>query len=851
MIIFSICETTKLTLHLSHLPYRYVHGFRPASLGSRVYAPKCYPTYAARLHLRSRRNAYFLSNIKIVSCHAKLRLGYVIYPLILLAAAQNASPQFSRITRLGQPQEIAPIDRPDFSIKIPRPDAPARGDYLVISDTQEADGRVRHLRGHVTIELYNATLKGDSIDYDEDTSLFTAHGNVSYRNYLQNEIVYCDSLEYDSAAEKGTFHHVRGFLKTKIVARPGLLTSQEPFYFEGVSAEKFEDRYVLYDGFITDCVLPRPWWTMHSKKIDIIPDDRAIAHRVVYKLRSLPAFYFPYFHKSLKKEPRKSGFLAPNFAHSNRRGFMFATGYYVAINRSLDATYIFQDFSARGMAHHLDFRGKPTQTTDFNLIFYGVQDRGVTQNGYTTKAPGYSLLGTGKTSFGHGWTARASINYISSLAFRQQFTESFNEAIFAQTHSTASVQKTFDYYTFDVGFSRQENFEDATRGNSIVLRKMPEATFSGRDRQILSGSLPVWFSFESSYGLEYRRQPKPEGTQPPGFYQTNQFTTRATADPSVVTRFDFGQFHIVPSFTFHNAFYTQSFSSGRVDSVNLRRTAPEINIDFVMPTVARIFNRKTFLGDKLKHVIEPRANYRYVSGVKSFAQTLHFDPLDLLSGTNELQIGIINRVYAKRGDTVSEILTWELFQKRFFDPTFEGALIAGQRNAVLATLQLTPYSFLDGARAYSPIVSVLRMSPRPGLNLSWQADYDPKLQRFVNSTLSGDVRVKRYFVSVGSEQVRPNPLIAPPANLLRTTFGYGDPNRKGINAAFSMVYDYRQGQLNYGVGQVTYNTDCCGISFQVRRLDFGTRQGDNTYLVSFSVANIATVGNLKKQERLF
>jgi LPS-assembly protein len=285
--------------------------------------------------------------------------------------------------------------------------------------------------------------------------------------------------------------------------------------------------------------------------------------------------------------------------------------------------------------------------------------------------------------------------------------------------------------------------------------------------------------------------------------------------------------------------------------VNLGRSAPEISVDIVMPSIERIFTRKNFLGDKLKHVIEPRATYRYVTGVNAFNQTLRFDPVDLLSGTNEIQVGITNRLYAKRGDTINEVLTWELFQKRYFDPTFGGSIVPGQRNTLTSTLQLTPYSFLAGGRNYSPIVSILRLSPRPGFGLTWLADYDPQLHRFVNSTLAGDVRFKRYFVSVGSDQLRPNPLIAPPANQFRTTFGYGDPNRRGWNAAFSTVYDYRKKQLNYGVGQVTYNTDCCGISFQLRRFDFGTRQGDNTYLVSFSIANIATVGNLKKQERLF
>ena len=109
---------------------------------------------------------------------------------------------------------------------------------------------------------------------------------------------------------------------------------------------------------------------------------------------------------------------------------------------------------------------------------------------------------------------------------------------------------------------------------------------------------------------------------------------------------------------------------------------------------------------------------------------------------------------------------------------------------------------------------------------------------------------RRYFFSAGSDQVRPDPVISPPANQFRSTFGYGDPNRKGWNAAFNMVYDYRLARLDYGVAQATYNTDCCGVSFQIRRFDFGTRN-ENQYLVSFSIANIGTVGNLKKQERLF
>ncbi|MDP9169470.1 MAG: LPS assembly protein LptD, partial [Acidobacteriota bacterium] len=619
---------------------------------------------------------------------------------------------------LPAPPDAATVERPDFSVRVPRPDAPAKGAYSFESVDQESDNGVYHLRGKVVVELHTATFKADEADYDENTKIFKARGHVYYRDYEQNEIIYCDKAEYNTDTKTGTFEHPRGYSKTKVVARPGVLTTQQPFYFEGAWAEKVEEKFILHDGFITDCALPKPWWTLHSAVFDIIPDDRATTRHAMYHLRRWPVFYFPYFYKSLKKEPRKSGFLAPNFVHSSTRGYGVALGYYFAFSRSMDVTYVLQDFTVRGLAHHVDFRGKPTQKTDFNVIFDGVQDKGYKPDGGTLiKTPGYSITGGARTEFGDGWVARGSINYISSLAYRQQFSQSFNEAIFSETHAVASVEKNFGYYNFTTAASRTEEFETAIKNDSVVIRKLPEFDFTGRDRR-LAASLPVWLSFDSSAGFYNRREPRPEAN----FYETSQFSTRADFEPSLTAALHWGQFSLVPSFTMHETFYGQSFQNGAVSGNTLARNAPEANVDFIMPSIERIFNRKTFMGDKLKHVIEPRASYKYVSGIKRFADTLRFDPIDLLSDTSEVEVGLTNRLYAKKGDTVTEVLTWELFQKRFFDPTFGNALVPGQRNVLLSSIDHTGYSFFDGPRNYSPVVSILRGSPRPGINFTWEAD---------------------------------------------------------------------------------------------------------------------------------
>ncbi len=335
-----------------------------------------------------------------------------------------------------------------------------------------------------------------------------------------------------------------------------------------------------------------------------------------------------------------------------------------------------------------------------------------------------------------------------------------------------------------------------------------------------------------------------------GHFETNQFTPRGDLEPSLSSAFHWGDFSIVPSTTLHETFYGQEVVNGAVSSGALNRTAPEIDIAFILPPIERIFDHKTFLGDKLKHVIEPRIEYKYVTGVNDFSRTLLFDGLDILNDTSQLQLGVTNRLYAKKGDTVNEVLTWSFYQQRYFDPAFGGAVVPGARNIIADGLDLTGFSFLAGPRNYSPVVSIFRASPRPGLAFQWQADYDPLYHKLADSTFSAIVKYKKYSFSASDNFIKPPAIISSPANQISAQIGYGDPNRKGWNMALASVYDYRLHLQEYAIVQVTYNTDCCGFSAEYRRFNFGVRD-DTQYRVAFYIANICTFGNLKKQERLF
>ena len=817
--------------------------------------------YVRRLRIFERTIALHLGNILGRDCHDFLSIRCIVSIFLFLLCPFAASPQLSRPPQLPPPPPPPPTaSQPNVSVKTPRPNAPPPGIWEVRADKQETEGSEYHLRGKSEIEGTELLLTADEIDYNEDTCYAEARGNVHFQHFQRNEELRADKVEYDTCKETGKFYNVRGWTHAHIDARPGTLTTNSPLYFEGQWAEKLQDKYILHYGWVTNCKLPNPWWTLRGPKFDITPEEHAVAYRTTFRLRRFPLFYAPFFYKSLEKVPRRSGFLTPNIGNSSRRGKMIGVGYFWAINRSYDLTYRVQDFTQRGVAHHVDFRGKPRAGTDFDAVLYGVNDRGQDLgNGERRKEGGFNLYVTARSDIGRGFFARGDINYLSSLRFRQAFTESFNEAIFSEVHSVGFIAKQWSSFTFDTVFARLENFQSVAPHDSIVIRKLPELSFSSRDRQVWKYILPLWVSFQSTGGLLRRGEP--------GF-ETRNFVDRADFAPRVTTALRWKDFNLIPSFSVRETHYGERQELGRTVGNDINRTSREVTVDLITPAFERVFNRKSWLGDKLKHVIEPRASFRYISGVRSFDELIRFDENELLTNTKEAEISLTNRIYAKRGDAVSEIFSWQLRQRRYFDPTFGGTIVEGKPNVILSSVDITAFPFFNRPRRYSPVVSVFRANPKPGFGVEWRADYDPLRGGIVNSSLNADFRLAKYYLSMGHSQLRCQPLLptdvdvcqaANPdsskllntkANQFRGRVGFGDPNHRGWNAAFDAVYDYRLGIMQFATTQVTYNTDCCGISVQFRRFNFGTRN-ENQFRVAFAVANIGSFGTLKKQERLF
>ena len=102
-------------------------------------------------------------------------------------------PAGSAAAKAPDLSDEASIEKPDFSVRVTRPNAPKdKTDIPFRADDQvEDDHGVSHLKGNVVFEFPNATLKADTVDYDSKSGLATAAGNVYYRDYDHDEVMYC------------------------------------------------------------------------------------------------------------------------------------------------------------------------------------------------------------------------------------------------------------------------------------------------------------------------------------------------------------------------------------------------------------------------------------------------------------------------------------------------------------------------------------------------------------------------------------------------------------------------------------------------------------------------------------
>lgn len=554
-------------------------------------------------------------------------------------------------------------------------------EVVFTSDRQSKDGDLFVYEGYVNATVGIFRLQADRVTYNEVTGDVVADGNVIF-DEGEDQRVTARRAELNLAASRGTFWETTGFTNRT--------QTGEYIYFVAARVVKTGPAtYELFEAQVTACEDAVPKWSFHTKRAELEMGDRLILNGAVFRIKDFPIFVLPYAWIPSTRTGRKSGFLLPQTGTSNLKGRTFKTAYYQTLGQSADITIRNDIYTSRGLGFGAEFRAQTDEKSYMRLGVFTVKDRLFGPAG--ENQGGTAFVGEGVQYLPQGWLAVGNVSLVSSLRFRQVFSDDISQVIDPRRESTFYVNNNTGNFSFNILTAnettrlfrpnrRPANETTTSFGTDydVRVRQAPQIELAMYPRRLFGR--PVYFSFDTSVGALKREE------------SVNDNLVSVT--PAAVQRFDFNPKVTVPLATFAGIAVTPSLSlrstyySGSVeptiaafDPEQFAASPDDPRLNPALPQYdpfLRLFDRaqldpiipedilrnyaelavdirppafeRTFLNPdgsrRFKHLIEPYLTYRLIKGVgDDFDRIILFDERDAVANTSEFEYAIVNRFY--------------------------------------------------------------------------------------------------------------------------------------------------------------------------------------------------------------
>ena len=445
-------------------------------------------------------------------------------------------------------------------------------------------------------------IKADTMDHNQADDVITASGNVVL--LWQGAILTSDYATYDRANRvlKATGHVVivKGgdTIKGESVSldldsgrgeltRGNIFLKQNNMHFTGESIKRTgEDDYSASQGSYTTCDAETPSWKFGASDLDMTVDEYGTAKDVVFYIKDVPVFYFPYVVFPVKRD-RQSGFLFPRFGWSQKKGAEADLFYYWAISPSQEATIDLDVQSNRGVGTGLDYRYLRTRGSSGNLGGYLIYDQ-------NTNNPRGFITQSHREIFSPEMNIRTSINMTTDRLFLSDYGEKSGVYNRQADDSTVNFLKTWQNYALTANLRYTQDYYAAS--NSGTLQTLPEIGLAAVRQQIFS--TPVYFDLDST-ATNFYRESGVRGQRLYGFPRL----TLVTGIPGYLNVTAYGGAHL-------RAYNSDNIPPASQINDNDGSLLPETGVRLTT-SFSKVYDINGEKLQKLRHEITPEVAYRY------------------------------------------------------------------------------------------------------------------------------------------------------------------------------------------------------------------------------------------------
>ncbi|HET7294746.1 MAG TPA: LPS assembly protein LptD [Vicinamibacteria bacterium] len=684
----------------------------------------------------------------------------------------------------------------------------------VKADSQGGTPEHSWARGFVDVRLGDARVQADAMDFYRSTR---ADGSVEQKAVFVGNVVFMreeerisgERLTFDVDTGRGVFERASGYVQ------PGVQVEADTI--ERVDA----DTYRVTGARFTSCMQPNPRWSFSLSSARIEVDDKVVGKNAVFRVKSVPALYVPYFVYPIGEDQRSTGFLFPHFGYSSLRGFNVGAGFFWAMGRSHDQTFYADHYSRFGYGFGHEFRYDHGSPSAGYFTSYAFQPDGGGERDYDLVWRASQLL---------PWRFRGTVNVrrYSDILFQEQFQDSLNRASSRSENVQFAVQRNFPLANVQVlAESRRTFFSEQTRIN----RRLPSARVSRPQRKLGSTDLALGFDFRAE-GLERGNEDRLDDYA--------RYMADLDLGYTMATTF----LQVTPRLGLNYTHYTRSRIRNRVIGPELDRRYLEGAFEIQGPNFSRVFlNPSGVYSDKFKHVIGPEITWRYRTAIDDFESVPKFDGLDQQLGTHQIDYAIVQRILAKRPGFGGKPQPWEFLSWRVGQTYY--VQIRDAQNEFDPNYSSSAFGPGGVPDHNSAIQSRLRIRPGQNTQATFDLEYDVNFKQLRTISLGGQVRADRGTL-LGNWS-RGLTLALEPAerevtrDFLRVYASFDLlPGRLLLEGGVD--WDIALKQVLQSRGGLRYDVQCCGFTIEAIHYDFNTRQ-DNSIRFSIELANIGSIGN--------
>lgn len=539
-----------------------------------------------------------------------------------------------------------------FLVLVPGMSLPAQDaheDPIVYADQKTIGEESLRASGHVEVLWQDYVIYADAIDFNLKTRELFAEGRVTLA--AKDMVLSGEKLVFNLKTQQGELLDASGLASPVVRIRTDRLRQADR---ETLTFQRLD---------FSSCAQIAPRWSISSSKGRIKKEKYIAMSDAVLRLKNIPVFYLPYLRYPLQKDGRATGFLIPGLGSSSLRGFFVQNSFFLALKPNIDMTFGLDYFAKLGFGASDELRYVFRNASGSARIYYFKYRK---DNPVYTETPSDTYIEADHRQTLPFLNTRLvlKVNRQSRPGFLRLLDSGFDVAGNANFQSSLSLNSSFANMSVSLRASHEETYTLRT-DSTAILEYLPSLDFNLNQQKL--GGLPGYLSL--AIGLNRVRrsgEPLDETTD----FVTDVLSQRFSVTPSYqLPLFKLPWLNSTVNLSSKNVFYDQSRDPESREIVN-----EPLHLNYNMavftlqgPSFSRVFGSA---GGKLKHVIEPKIEFRYSSKARDLERLVSVDRFDN-PAFSFAGFSLTTRLLGKKeggSASASEWLTYKIEQQYYLDP---------------------------------------------------------------------------------------------------------------------------------------------------------------------------------------